>query len=138
MKKLLSIMGSSVLSLGVLFGFSGSASAAGYEDNYFTTNDGKWDGTFTVGTYGNMIYLNIERAWKNSSGSAIEVTDLKARLCNASTGNCTSYKTFYPGEPHIAEAYWQNLIPGTYRVDITEPYASTVSGYNSVYVNEDY
>ncbi|PEK38305.1 hypothetical protein CN568_18420 [Bacillus pseudomycoides] len=140
MKKVLSVIGSLVLSIGMLFGFSGSASAAGY---YFSTNDGQWDGTVTVKTYGNKVLLAIDTSrgdlWTNPAGLRLNISDLKARLCNASsTSNCTSPKALRDVGGGFDGATWTNMIPGTYRLDITEPYSYTVSGYTQFSVFEDY
>ena len=140
MKKVLSVMGFLVLSIVIMFGPSEKASAAGYDDYYFSTNDGRWDGTFTVQTYGNKVLLAIDyyggELWTNPAGLYLNISDVKARLCNASSGNCTGYKALTP-YGSAAQVSWTNMIPGTYRLDIVEPYSYTISGYNDIIVFEN-
>ncbi|PEN39598.1 hypothetical protein CN543_04740 [Bacillus toyonensis] len=136
MKKILSSL---LLSLVMLFSFSISTSAAtyGYGSYWFTTNDGNWDGTFTVKTYGNKITLELSDLETVPGGQTLRIGDIQARLCSASTGSCTGYKRFSEHGDGVTHFYWTNMVPGTYRVDIIEPYSYKIAGYSYISVNED-
>lgn len=136
MKKMLSSL---LLSLVMLFGFSISTSAATYSygSYWFTTNDGNWDGTFTVKTYGNKVTLELSDLGTVPGGYTLRIGDIQARLCSASTGSCTGYKRFSEHGDGVTHFYWTNMVPGTYRVDIIEPYSYKIAGYSNIYVNED-
>ncbi|HDR8043325.1 hypothetical protein [Bacillus thuringiensis] len=136
MKKMLSSL---LLSLVMLFGFSISTSAATYDygSYWFTTNDGNWDGTFPVKTYGNKVTLELSDLGTVPEGRILRIGDIQARLCSASTGSCTGYKRFSEHGDGVTHFYWTNMVPGTYRVDIIEPYSYKIAGYSYISVNED-
>lgn len=101
-----------LVGFGLTFGVSTQASAAGYGSYWFANEDGKWDGTFTVETYGNKVDLWVHESDLGTipGGHYVKASDMQARLCSASTGRCTGYKRFY----YLGEGYfgvnWSDMI----------------------------
>ncbi|MBO1628591.1 hypothetical protein [Bacillus arachidis] len=135
MKKVLSVM--SLLML-LMFGFSGLASAAtDYNWAWFNTNDGKWDRTIKTTNYDNAVRIYVRNSVMVPGNKPIGSTVLSAKLCNTSTGRCTGYQKLYYGYESSSNPFttFTNMIPGTYYVDIYDPYGSySVSGENYISV----
>jgi hypothetical protein len=95
MKKVLSVLSAMVFGFVGLFALGISAAqATEYGWAYFETEDGKWDRTFSTTSTYNDVEVALDYPLTTIPGSyPVDGTiDVKVRLCNASTGNCTSYK----------------------------------------------
>ncbi|HEK9103342.1 TPA: hypothetical protein SUB30_004817 [Bacillus pseudomycoides] len=100
MKKLLSVMGSLVLSLVVLFGFSESVSAAVSRHPFETDGPARNEDNIIYASSGQTIKVRINWCanvnWSNYHATAMPVyrcgPALSVKLYNTSTGNYTSPK----------------------------------------------
>ncbi|MBC6976053.1 hypothetical protein H9I32_27915 [Bacillus sp. Xin] len=133
MKKVLSVMGSLALSIGILFGFSGSASANSFGWTYFETEDGKWDGNSITTTYSQRnveVHLGADgRGPYTISGTRVDGQTLRVRLCNPVTRACTAYQ-YFGGSEGLYSTIFTGMKPATYRVDIIDSSSSyRVKGY---------
>ncbi|MGG0187809.1 hypothetical protein [Bacillus rhizoplanae] len=135
MKKVLSvIMGSLVLSMAVLFGFSGVASADSFRWVPFQTEDTKWDGNPITTTYSQPnveVHLGAEgsRAPYTIGGTRVDGQTLRVRLCNPVTRACTAYQ-YFGGSEGLYSTVFTGMKPATYRLDIIDSSPSyRVKGY---------
>lgn len=134
MKKALSVLGSLVLSMAILFGFSGVASANSFDWVAFQTEDGKWDGNLITTTYSQPnveVHLGAygSLAPYTLGGTPVDGQTLRVRLCNSSTGACTSYK-YFGGSEDVYSIVFTGMKPATYRLDIIDASSSyRVKGY---------
>ncbi|MFC7439576.1 hypothetical protein [Laceyella putida] len=123
MKKAFSIFGSLAVALVVLLGFSGGASAYN-GTGYFSTEDGKIDGTVTVNTKYAFVGVYDLEAYNSYGYDRIyeDASMLKVRLCSYSTGNCTSYKRFTLPDSTSTYPYvhFPNMRNGKYYIDIID------------------
>ncbi|GAB3051916.1 hypothetical protein [Virgibacillus ainsalahensis] len=90
--------------------FLSEADAANRTDPItFETGDGKWDGSVTARVQSDVSVHLYDWSPRDQ---------LKVRLCNASSGNCTGYRQFDPNTGHSATFY--NVLPGTYYGDVAK------------------
>ncbi|WP_124726756.1 hypothetical protein [Staphylospora marina] len=92
----------------------------------FTTEDGKWDGNITVDSTYRTVRLTIDqnlmRIYKATDiPKPWSPASLTARLCSASSGNCTSFKTF--GSSRTIT--FTNMLPAKYYIDIRDPWTDS-------------
>ncbi|AAY60633.1 hypothetical protein I6G76_29850 (plasmid) [Bacillus cereus] len=133
MKKVLSVMGSLVFAMTVLFGFGGTASANSFGWTYFETEDGRWDGNAITTTYSQPnveVHLGVDgRAPYKIGGTRVDGQTLRVRLCNPVTKACTSYQ-YFGGSEGLYSTIVTGMKPATYRIDIIDPFSSyRVKGY---------
>lgn len=121
------------LSMGVfVLGFGISQASAevitsGY--TYFETEDGQYEKTVPISSSVRSTGITIKDIKKIDRNSGVytpydDATPLKVRLCSASTGNCTGFKSFESGGLSRYSAFWVGMIPGTYRVDIVDTWSN--------------
>ncbi|MFC7443429.1 hypothetical protein [Laceyella putida] len=88
----------------------------------FVTEDGKWDGYVVTDSHYRNVYVfvnDLYRVNRNSGASTYmgkDASALSVRLCSESSGNCTAPKSFNSN----AEAYFTDMLPGDYYVDISD------------------
>ncbi|SDW32017.1 hypothetical protein SAMN05444487_102241 [Marininema mesophilum] len=107
--------------------------ATDYGNNYFKTEDGKYDHTFkaTSSEKNVQVYAFEIKKVKISTGEKSDgsSSSLDVRLCNSSSGNCTSWKNL------SMAVQFTDMKPGTYYADIRDKYASYYYyGYVNVFV----
>ncbi|WP_124727372.1 hypothetical protein [Staphylospora marina] len=118
-KKLVVSLGAFMLAFGMFFG--AEAFAASYlGSGYWQTEDGKWDFTLSTTSSEPNVQLSIWAVDRININNGVkspqdDFSPLSVRLCNASTGNCTAYKSFASGV-----VYFTNMKAGTYYVDIVD------------------
>jgi hypothetical protein len=113
------------------FGTLNNAYAASYTDfgpASFATEDGKYELTIRTTSVEKNVTVSVHYdlyAVNRNSGAVTpmngDTSPLSVRLCNASTGNCTSFKSFSQDN---GSAIFTNMKPGTYYVDIRDSWAS--------------
>lgn len=119
-----------VVSLGMLmmmFGlfFESEAFAADFGPASWRTEDGKYELTLNTTSSANHVLVSISNVYNvnYNSGYATPQSDyspLSVRLCNVSTGNCTSLKKF----DDYGAVYFYYMKPGIYYVDIIDSWSS--------------
>ncbi|NMH70483.1 hypothetical protein HF072_17020 [Bacillus sp. RO3] len=119
-----------VLTLVLALTFAGVSSALAATS--FNTEDGRYEMSLTTTSSKNDVKITVSNlvelhyAGYESSASG---TQLQARLCSASTGNCTGYQTMGGNTTTFT-----NMIPSTYYVDIRDVMSSSsISGKVSAY-----
>ncbi|WP_124728390.1 hypothetical protein [Staphylospora marina] len=118
---------------GVLFSVPFAPSAYAHKDfgpASWQTEDGKWELTITTDSVDNDVDINTWDIYRvniaTGQSTRYHGQYLSARLCNASTGNCTAYKNLDDPLVHdVWGATFTNMKPGTYHVDIRD----SESGY---------
>ncbi|OYD08475.1 hypothetical protein [Paludifilum halophilum] len=91
----------------------------------FQTEDGKWDGYFETASGYNNVQIQLF-----SVSPEVSPSNLMVRLCNRSSGNCTSYKTF--GNGYLA--HFTNMVyPASFNVDIIDTVSGSVKGGIHIY-----
>ncbi|GGE10724.1 hypothetical protein GCM10011571_10050 [Marinithermofilum abyssi] len=110
-----------------------------YGNTWFATEDGKWDKTIATTTTDTNVRITLGDLWRvnKSTGERIyyasDFLPLDGRLCSASTGNCTSYKSF--NDPTFGYIPFTNMKPGTYYLDVIDYETGyTYEGYVSALV----
>ncbi len=125
MKKIVVVL---TLVLGLAFAGVSSAFAA----TSFNTEDGRYEMSLTTTSSKNDVRINVsglEELHYAGYSSGATGTQLQARLCSASSGNCTSYQTMGGNSTTFT-----NMIPATYYVDIRDLMSSSsISGRVSAY-----
>jgi hypothetical protein len=92
----------------------------------FATEDGKYELTIKTTSVEKNVTITLGGLYRvnRKSGSVTyingDVSALSVRLCNASTGNCTAFKSFRQVD---GGAYFSNMKPGTFYVDIRDSLA---------------
>ncbi|MFE5318253.1 hypothetical protein ACFQ88_06055 [Paenibacillus sp. NPDC056579] len=131
-----------VLCFSMIFAFFPQSKAEASGTRTFTTEDGLWDNTayltYWPGT--NIVEKNVQvdvwnltRISDNYNPFAVRPTQLSVRLCNASSKQCTEYKTFNTIKSGYGRVQFYNVLPGVYNVDIKDHiYWTKVSGKNLV------
>lgn len=76
----------------------------------FTTGDGEWDSGYTSSSSTPDNVDVVITDWGSQDW-------LKVRLCSASSGNCTGFKTI-KNTPYGNSATFTNMAPGTYYGDV--------------------
>ncbi|SDW31979.1 hypothetical protein SAMN05444487_102240 [Marininema mesophilum] len=116
-----------VISFVALFTFMVVSAVPAYADNYydskyFKTEDGKYEQTIaTTSSDKNVqVYVSEIKKVKKSTGEKSDgsPSSLDVRLCNSSSGSCTSWKNL------SGAAIFTDMKAGTYYVDIKDKYAS--------------
>ncbi|ULM96454.1 hypothetical protein L8956_22060 [Peribacillus frigoritolerans] len=127
-KNLFSILSMFVLVLvgGMVLG--NSSAQASVPQYSFQTEDGKWDGEVGNPNRGSDLQVELVSPiyLKTSSGSKLltNYSNLWSRLCNASTGKCTSYHSLAGGK-----TIFTDMRIGKFYVDVKDGYSSgRVSG----------
>jgi hypothetical protein len=126
-KKLAASLGAFAMAFGVFFTSQAYADAQ-FGPASWRTEDGKYELTVNATSTERDIFLNIWDVWYVNYNNGVakrpaDVTGLYARLCSASTGNCTAFKQFY-GFYYDGFVYFYDMIPGTYYVDIADGWRS--------------
>lgn len=116
-----------VLSLIGVFSFEENKASAAYNYGWanFHTEDGIHEGIITTSTNDRDVTILATGLWRASYGtgySPANSSNIKARLCNISTGACTAYKTFNPtGIPQEGWVTFFGMKASTkYKVDISD------------------
>ncbi|SDW31942.1 hypothetical protein SAMN05444487_102239 [Marininema mesophilum] len=122
-----------------LFTFMVVSAVPAYADNFyswkdFKTEDGKYEQTIitTSSDKNTQVKVTKIKKVKKSTGEESDgsPSSLDVRLCNSSSGSCTSWKNL-----STEQVDFTNMKAGTYYVDIKDKYASYYYyGYVSVYV----
>ena len=117
---LISIVMMAVLAITTIGGSSAQASVPRFS---FQTEDGKWDGEIGNPNKGSDLEVELVSPiyLKTSSGSKLltNYSNLWARLCNASTGNCTGYHSLAGGN-----TLFTDMKIGKFYVDVKDGYSS--------------
>lgn len=92
--------------------------SANYWFYYFQTEDGIRDLTNVYVDSGDTVYVNVIKLTYN--GTLIHANNAKVRLCNESTGACTSYKYFTNVRPGEGYTYYTSMKGGRYWVDVVD------------------
>lgn len=119
LKKLAVLLGAFAMVFATFFG-----PAAHAKPSYWFTEDGKYDGRVKPTksephvsvTIWEVYYVNHKT---KKTTPTTNYSKLSVRLCNASTGKCTSFKKFKKlGDVGYVDFY--SMKPGTYNVDIVD------------------
>lgn len=112
--------------IGMLSVGTNQASAA-YDSGwgYFHSEDGKHEGFVSTNSTERDVLIVARGLWKASyAGSGYQpayASNIKARLCNVSTGACTPYKIFNDnGVANSGYVLFTGMYVGTYKVDISD------------------
>jgi hypothetical protein len=120
MKKMISI---TVLVLVMsLLGVSSALAGSGT----FVTEDGKYETSVTTSSVANDVRINVsrlQRLYENGAIGSASSSMLQARLCSATTGNCTVFHSLSGGY-----TIFTNMIPSTYYVDIRDSLSDSKIG----------
>jgi hypothetical protein len=99
---------------------------------YFNTEDGRYEMSLSTTSSKEDVRItvsNLREVHYAGYESGASGTQIQARLCSASTGNCTSYQTMGGNTTTFT-----NMIPSTYYVDIRDLLSgSSISGSVSAY-----
>ncbi|ARA99477.1 MULTISPECIES: hypothetical protein [Geobacillus] len=104
--------------------------AASYTDfgpASFATEDGKYELTIRTTSVEKNVTIWVYDLYRvNRNSGAVtsmngDTSPLSVRLCNASTGNCTAFKSFWEGN---SSAIFTNMKAGTFYVDIRDSWAN--------------
>ncbi|KAF0816149.1 hypothetical protein [Cytobacillus sp. FSL R5-0596] len=96
-----------------------------YTPFHFKTQDGKWDGKGSISN-GATVHVYIYPYKQIYSGS-----DFRIRLCSASSGKCTSYKTPKRYSISTVDSFYTSfysMYGGTYYVDVIDYVPGSVEG----------
>jgi hypothetical protein len=123
-----------------VFGFGTSSFAdINYGETWFATEDGKWDKTIKTTSTDNDVRIKLGNLWKvnKSTGNSIfyasDYLPLEGRICNASTGACTGYKSFNGSD--FGAITFTDMKPGTFYLDVRDWESGyTYKGYVSASV----
>ncbi|WP_136035731.1 hypothetical protein [Bacillus salacetis] len=111
-----------------LLGVSSSLAASGT----FVTEDGSYETSVATTSSKNDVRISVsrlQRHYSNGASGSAGASMLQARLCSASTGNCTVFQSLSGGSTTFT-----NMIPSTYYVDIRDSLSdSVISGYVNAY-----
>ncbi|MGG3920778.1 hypothetical protein ABEV41_02305 [Geobacillus thermodenitrificans] len=128
LKKLVASLGAFAMAFGVFLTSQAHAEAQ-FGPASWRTEDGKYELTVNATSTERDISIIIwgVRYVNYNNGVAklpSDLSGLSVRLCNASTGNCTAFKKFnlLPGNTGVA--FFYNMNPGTYYVDIADSWRS--------------
>lgn len=125
LKKLAAFLAVFVMAFGVFF-TSQAYAYTQFGPASWRTEDGKYELTLKTTSTDNDVTVVIWDLYRvsYSTGKAVPywTEELKVRLCNASTGNCTSFKNLTDPLGHSAfGADFTNMKPATFYVDIRDP-----------------
>lgn len=130
LKKVSFFVGVMLLSLIGVFSFGESKASADYSTGWssFHSADGAYDGILTTSTYDRTVSVSVRGLWQASfDGSAYipgYADNLRVRLCNVSTGACTSYRELFYGGYQDGHKVWNGwfyeMKVGKFYVDIAD------------------
>jgi hypothetical protein len=92
----------------------------------FVTEDGRYETSLTTSSSKNDVRIsvsNLKRIYDSGAFGSASPSMLQARLCSASTGNCTVFHSLSGGSTTFT-----NMIPSTYYVDIRDSLSGSQIG----------
>jgi hypothetical protein len=92
----------------------------------FVTEDGRYETSLTTSSSKNDVRIsvsNLKRIYDSGAFGSASPSMLQARLCSASTGNCTVFHSLSGGSTTFT-----NMIPSTYYVDIRDSLSGSEIG----------
>ncbi|MCI0768257.1 hypothetical protein [Bacillus sp. TL12] len=123
-------VGVMLLSLIGVFSFGESKASADYSTGWssFHSEDGKDEGIITTSTYDRNVRIFVRGLWQASIDGSPYITgyadQLRVRLCNISTGACTSYSRLINGGFEAGHEVWYvwftGMKVGKFYVDISD------------------
>lgn len=128
LKKLAASLGAFAMAFGVFF-TSQAHALTEFGPASWRTEDGKYELTVYITSAERDIAIGVWDVWYVNYNNGVaklpsDLSGLSVRLCNASTGNCTAFKKFnlLPGTTGVA--FFYNMNPGTYYVDIVDSWSA--------------